>query len=153
MLLVTEENILVNIDADNKEEIIRLLADLLVKNGCIKPEYYDIVIKREEQYPTGLPTEGIQVAIPHGFSEGCVMKPSIGVATLTRPVIFRNMADQDEELSVGIVFLLALTKADAGELDKVMSIFSNGDLLRKLHSAKTARDVMDILGESLKEQG
>jgi PTS system galactitol-specific IIA component len=151
MLLVTEENILVNIDADSKEKVIRLLTDLLAKNGCVKPEYYDVVIEREEHYPTGLPTEDVKVAIPHGFSEGCVIKPAIGVATLTRPVIFKNMANDDEALSVEIVFLLALTKADAGELDKVMSIFSNGGLLRTLHAAKTASGVMDILGEALKE--
>lgn len=155
MLAVTEENVLVNVDADNKENVIRILTELLVKNGYIKPEYYDIVIAREEQYPTGLSTKGIKVAIPHGFADDCVMEPSVGVATLARPVLFRNMFNPDEELAVGMVFLIALSSKDKNELAKdlgrVMSVFSDGDLLSGLYAAKNGREVVEIISEPLVE--
>ena len=152
MLTVTEENVLVNVEAGSKEEVIQVLVDLLVVNGFVKPEYYDILITREEQYPTGLPTEGIHVAIPHGVSDGCVLKPAVAMATLAHNVTFRNMADKDEELSVGIVFLFGLPGEHelAEELDKVMSIFSEGELLSKVYSAKTKKEIVEIMSELLK---
>ena len=154
MLTVTEENVLVNVEADTKEEVIRILVDLLVKNGSVKPEYYDILISREEQYPTGLPTEGVHVAIPHGCSEGSVLKPAIAVATLPRKVAFRNMASKEEELSVGIVFMLALVSEHelAEDLSRVMGIFSKGDMLVRLYAAKNKREVVEIVSASFEEE-
>ena len=152
MLTVTEENILVNLKAENKEEVIRILVDLLVKNGYVKPEYYNILISREEQYPTGLPTKGIQVAIPHGISEGSVLKPAVAMATLAHNVTFRNMADEKEELSVGIVFLFGLPGEHelAEDLSRVMSIFSESELLTRVYAAKTGNEIMEIINKSLK---
>ncbi|GHV78092.1 hypothetical protein AGMMS49942_29130 [Spirochaetia bacterium] len=151
MLAVAEENVLINVDADSKEEVLRILTDLLVKNGCIKPEYYEIVRAREEQYPTGLPTEGVRVAIPHGFSTDCVLKPTVGIATLTRPVVFHNMVAKDEELPVKLVFLFALTGEDAhsDDMQKVMGVFSDGDLLARIYAAKSGSEVAAIMSEPL----
>jgi PTS system galactitol-specific IIA component len=153
MLAVTEENVLINVDADSKEELLRLLTELLVKNGCVTPEYYDVLIEREEQYPTGLPTEGVKVAIPHGFSPSSVLKPAVGVATLARPVVFRNMACKDEELSVELVFMFALVSEEAqGEdLRRVMGIFGDAGLLSRLRAAKSGREVEEILKTPLSE--
>jgi mannitol/fructose-specific phosphotransferase system IIA component len=47
MLAVTQENVLINVEADSSGEVIRLLTELLVKNGCVKIEYADLVITRE----------------------------------------------------------------------------------------------------------
>jgi PTS system galactitol-specific IIA component len=153
MLAVTEENVLINVDADCKEDVIRLLTELLVENGCVTPEYYDVLIKREEEYPTGLPTDGAKVAIPHGFSEGSVLKPALGIATLKRPVVFRNMVSKDEEISVEIVFLFALANADEGgeDLYRVMGVFSDGELLAALRVAKSGREVTEIMEKLLRE--
>ncbi|MCL1813106.1 MAG: PTS sugar transporter subunit IIA [Treponema sp.] len=153
MLTVTEENVLVNVEADSKEEVIQIMVDLLVKNGCVKPEYYGILISREEKYPTGLPTEGVHAAIPHGCSEGSVLKPAIAVATLARKVMFRNMANKEEELPVGIVFVLALTSEQtlADDLNRVMSVFSEGDLLTKIYAAKTGSEIVKLMSKPLTE--
>ena len=153
MLTVTEENILVSVEADSKEEVIRIMVDLLVKNGCVKPEYYDILIDREEQYPTGLPTKGVQVAIPHGCSAGSVLKPAVALATLAKNVIFRNMANQEEELSVGIVFMLAIVNEHelAGDLNRVMNVFSEEERLTKIYNAKNRSEIVKIINESFAE--
>ena len=153
MLTVTEENVLVNVDAENKEEVIHILVDLLVKNGYVKQEYYDILVTREEQYPTGLPTGEVQVAIPHGIGDGSVLKPAIAIATLKHNVIFNNMCNKDEELSVGIVFLLALVSEHelAEDLDRVMSIFADSDSLSRLYAAKNRREAAMIMSELEKQ--
>jgi PTS system galactitol-specific IIA component len=157
MLAVTKENVLINIEADSSEKIIRLLTDLLVKNCCVKSEYADVVIAREEQYPTGIPTAGLPVAIPHGFADDCVLEPSVGVATLARPIMFRNMFDPNEELAVEMVFLIALSSKDKNELaedlERVMSILPDGDLLSRLYAAKTGCEFVEIMGDRLRLEG
>jgi PTS system galactitol-specific IIA component len=129
------------------------LTDLLVKNGCVKSEYADVVISREKQYPTGIPAAGLSVAIPHGFADDCVLDPSVAVATLARPVMFGNMFNPDEELAVGMVFLIALSSKDKNELardlEKVMSIFPDGDLLSRLRAAKSGSEFAEIMGNRL----
>lgn len=155
MLAVTSENVLINLEADSSGEVIRLLTELLVKSGCVKSEYADVVITREEQYPTGIPTAGLSVAIPHGFADDYVLEPSVGVATLARPILFRNMFDPEEELAVGMVFLIAMSSKDknklAGDLERVMSILSNGDLLSRLYAAKSGYEFVEIMGNRLEE--
>ena len=155
MLAITENNVLVNVTAGNKEEVIRTLADLLVKNGCITPGYYDILIAREKDYPTGIPIGEINVAIPHGFSDNDVIKPGAGIATLEQPVLFRNMFNPDEELPVRIVLVVALSSKDknyfAEELSKVMSILSNKEILSGLITAKNGKEVTEIMSMPIKE--
>jgi PTS system galactitol-specific IIA component len=155
MLAVMKENVLINVKADSSGEVIRLLTELLVKSGCIKREYADVVISREERYPTGIPTAGLPVAIPHGFADDCVLEPSIGAATLVRPVMFRNMFDPDEELAVGMVFLIALSSKDKDEqaenLERVMDILPDANLLSRLYAAKSGHEFVEILGSRLGE--
>jgi PTS system galactitol-specific IIA component len=148
MIAVTEENVLINIEAATAEEVIRRLNGLLVERGCATAAYAELLIEREAKYPTGLPTEGAKVAIPHAFAEkGEVLVPAIACATLARPVIFKNMADPDDELEVGIVFLLALKgeHESAGDLEKVMGLFSDGALLAQLAAAKTAKEFVSLI--------
>jgi PTS system galactitol-specific IIA component len=155
MLAVTKENVLINVEADSSGEVIRLLTDLLVKSGCVKGEYADVVISREEQYPTGIPTAGLPVAIPHGFADDCVLEPSVGAATLARPVMFRNMFNPDEELAVGMVFLIALSSKDKNEqakdLERVMSILPDADLLSRLYAAKSGVEFAAAMGSRMGE--
>ncbi|MDR2786632.1 MAG: PTS sugar transporter subunit IIA [Treponema sp.] len=155
MLTVTQENVLINVEADSSGELIRLLTDTLVKSGCVKAEYADVVIAREEQYPTGIPAAGLPAAIPHGFADDCVLEPAVAAATLARPVMFRNMFDPDEELAVGIVLLVALSSKDknkvAEDLGKVMGILSDSDLLSRLCAAKSGREFVQILGRPVGE--
>jgi PTS system galactitol-specific IIA component len=155
MLAVVEKNILINVEADSSGELIRCLTELLVKNGCVKIEYADVVISREEQYPTGIPAAGLSVAIPHGFADDCVLEPSVAVATLARPVMFRNMFDTDEELAVRMVFLIALSSKDKNELakdlERVMSVLSDGELLSGLYAAKSGFEFTEIMGNRLEK--
>jgi PTS system galactitol-specific IIA component len=153
MLTIVKENVLINVEANSSEEVIRLLAELLAKNGYIKSEYADVVLAREKEYPTGLPTGSIRVAIPHGFADDCVLSPTVGAATLAHPVVFRNMFDSDMELGVEMVFLIALSSQEkyeqAKNLEKVMNILPDGDLLNSLYISKSGEEFVEKMGNRL----
>ena len=63
---IDPEAILLGVDADTSEAVIRQLASRLETLGYVKPSYADAVVKREQTMPTGLPL-GLadNVAVPH----------------------------------------------------------------------------------------
>ena len=93
-------------EAENRQEALRLTADRLQQEGCVKDDFYECCKKREEEYPTGL-TENCPVAIPHTTKDH-VIKQAICALRLRHPVMFQRMDDPDEQVEVKYVLNLAL---------------------------------------------
>lgn len=93
-------------EAENWQEALRLTADRLQQEGCVKDDFYECCKAREEEYPTGL-TETCPVAIPHTTKDH-VIKQAICALRLRHPVIFQRMDDPDEQVEVKYVLNLAL---------------------------------------------
>ena len=92
-------------EAENWQEALRLTADRLQQEGCVKDDFYECCKKREEEYPTGL-TENCPVAIPHTTKDH-VIKQAICALRLRHPVMFQRMDDPDEQVEVKYVLNLA----------------------------------------------
>lgn len=146
MLTLDTRNIIFNMDAKDRDDCIRKLAALMCQNGYIGEDYAEYVIQREKEYPTGLPTEGIQVAIPHA-NKGTVYNTGIGIALLNKPICFYNMADGDEALDVEMVFMIANTDPDKQlkDLSKLMCCFSEECTLKNIKNAPTAEEIVNII--------
>lgn len=93
-------------EAENWQEALRLTADRLQQEGCVKDDFYECCKKREEEYPTGL-TENCPVAIPHTTKDH-VIKQAICALRLRHSVMFQRMDDPDEQVEVKYVLNLAL---------------------------------------------
>lgn len=104
-----ESLIFTDIDVNSREELLRTMATNLFRKGLVKESFIDAVIEREKTFATGLPTNGISVAIPHTDSEH-VNKKAISVAILKEPVKFGVMGEIGAETPVQIVFMLAIDK-------------------------------------------
>ncbi|RME12412.1 MAG: phosphoenolpyruvate-dependent sugar phosphotransferase system EIIA 2 [Ardenticatenia bacterium] len=66
MAILTAERIQLHAAPQSKEEAIRLVGELLVRDGCVAPEYVEGMLAREKIMSTYL---GNGVAIPHGQFE------------------------------------------------------------------------------------
>lgn len=143
---ILKENIIVGLEADNKEDAIRKISELLTKNGHIKMAYSDDVIKREKEYPTGLPTEGVKIAIPHATSDA-IIDSTIAFATLKSPVVFQNMGDESESLDVEMIFLIANSAAAEQTviLQSLMINFSDEDVLMKLKNVQSVDEAAELI--------
>lgn len=86
-----------SVEANSKEEIIRLLTDRLEESGYVSQGYYESVMKREQATTTAI---GNGVAIPHGYVSG-VNESKICVCTLQRPIPWNGEM-------VDVIFLLAV---------------------------------------------
>jgi PTS system galactitol-specific IIA component len=94
-------------DMNSKEEIISCLANYLRQKGYVNEQYQAATLERELEYPTGLPTKPIGVAVPHSKAEN-VIRPAIVMAISRKLVEFGEMGNAGASLQVGIVFMLAL---------------------------------------------
>lgn len=140
--LITEEMILLNIDAKNKEEVIDRLSKLIEKqgrlldfNGFIKQVY-----AREEDIPTSI---GFDFAIPHGKCD-FVKTPALAFARL------ENKVKWSEEENAKYIFLIAVPEKEAGGYHlKILAQLSRkimkNEFREKLETAKNAQEILKIL--------
>ena len=145
-----KELVLLNYQAKDAEDVLKALADKLFEDGSVKETYFQAMLDRERLYPTGLPIDGIKVAIPHAEVEH-VNYSAFAIATLPTPVKFGEMgAGPDSFLDVQIIMMLA--NADPEEqvktLRKMVDLFDEPDSLDAIMAAKTTDDIVEILKEN-----
>ena len=121
-----------NITSSSKEELLSIMSQQLVKNKLVSENYYDKIMEREEKYPTGIQAE-VEFAMPHTDPE-YVIKDSISVAFLNKPVMFHNMSEPELIVPVKIVFLLAFSKGEKHleALQKIVQLATDAALIKKL---------------------
>ena len=102
------ECILMGVEGETKEDVLHQLFEVLYQNGKVKESFYDAILAREKNYPTGLEVETCNVAIPHVTPEH-VTSSAVGIAILKQPVEFERM-DGDGSVSVRVIFNIALSE-------------------------------------------
>jgi PTS system galactitol-specific IIA component len=152
--LLVPEAIALNIRATSAEEVIRCLAEALLKGGYVRESFAGAALTREAKLPTGLRLAGdVHAAIPHTDIEH-VLRPAVGMATLTEPVIFQNMIDPTDAIPVRLVFLLALEqpKSQVEMLQQVATILQNPQVVHDLVSAQSLEAVRQALAQVITTQ-
>ncbi len=146
---LSKELIFVGLEASTSKEAIRLLAESLHSMGYVKDSFVEAVIRREELYPTGIPTE-IPVAIPHTDIEHC-LQPGIAVGILRSPVEFYTISAPDQPIPVRVIFLLSVVNPSiqVGLLTRLIEFCQQSAQLQKLIESRTAEEVLQILQNGL----
>ncbi len=144
--LFYREFIFFNVSANDKNELLKKVSTKLYEYGYVKESFIDAIQERENKYPTGLPTKGVKVSIPH-TDPIHVIKPIITVVNLNNPIIFKEMGNGENDIYAELIFLLAI--ADPNKqidiLKKLMDIFMNEAVLKEIKNASTEEDTIKIL--------
>ncbi|HMJ55672.1 MAG TPA: PTS sugar transporter subunit IIA [Polyangiaceae bacterium] len=132
--------------AESSDGVLRALAQKLLAAGHVRPSFEGAALARERRSPTGLPFPGQGVAMPHAEPEH-VVTPAIAVASLAKPVSFRQMGAPNVKLEVSLVVMPALTAKEqaAGELARLVALLQNETLRQALTQAKTSQAVYETL--------
>lgn len=140
---------LFNQHAENKEEALKLLADEFIKTEVAKDSFYDGLISREKEFPTGLSLNNMCVAIPHTDIEH-VNRTQVGFMSLDTPVEFIEMGTDDKLIPVKLIFMLALKEAhqQLEMLTKLMDVFQNDELMEKFVNVDNFEDFYELIKES-----
>lgn len=144
--LLYDDLIFLDYKANNSKELLMGLAGILYSKGFVKESYINAIIDRENTYPTGLKTPGVNIAMPHTFPEH-VNKPAILVATLKDSIPFHEMGNSLNTVDAKLIFMLAVTnpKGHLEILSKLMSIFSQGDKLLSLYNSQNPEELIGQL--------
>jgi len=146
--IVFEEDLVsINIDAQTPEEVIKILSDKLLQKGYVTNKFFEAVINREKEFPTGLPTI-IPVALPHTDAVYC-KGSAISVGILKTPVSFREMGNPHNYLPVEIVFLLVLVDSNLQTqwLQRLVKAFKENDFLKKLKNKQTKQEIVEFINQ------
>lgn len=148
--VLNENLVLVNQSVNSREEVLSQLAKLLQENGYVKSSFSDALLKREKEFPTGLQTASIGVAIPHTDNDH-VIRPAVAIATLTDPIDFQAMASPQEVVPVSIVLMLAIHKPEAQLkiLQSVIEMIQDDEVLARLQSAPSKTELVSIVQDHL----
>ncbi len=148
--LMREDLIFLNRSFLNKEELIRFGSSILEKKGFVLNEYCEEVIGREEKYPTGLSLGDVNAAIPHSEID-FVKSPAVLFISLENSIMFKNMENPSEEVTVKIVFMLAIN--DGHEhmyiLQDLVKILQTKELVELLTKIEKKSDVLELIGKCI----
>lgn len=134
----------------NSTEVLSYLADKLREEGFVKEGYKEGILKREEEYPTGLPAE-IKIAIPH-CDHTLVNEAAIAIGVLEKSIDFKAMDDPSMSLDVEIVIMLALDEPHGHieMLQKIIKLIQSSEDLKKILTSKddeeTSQTIKKYLG-------
>lgn len=147
---VKKELAIFGMEARSKEEVLQWLGTRLIKEGFVKENYIESILKRERQYPTGLPTEPFGVAIPHTDGD-MVYRSTVAFASLKEPVSFLMMGTDDQWVDVKLIFMLALKSPDdqLEMLQKLMKLIQNPEMVSKLDQIKKVEELNELVGETV----
>ena len=141
------EAVVLQMEAETSEDVIRSLGGKLLALGFVKDDFVEATLDRERNMPTGLPLGGeVNAAIPHVDIE-YVKKSALGLATLKQEVVFYNMVENDVAVPCRLVIMLALDKpkSQVEMLQAVAAVLQDPATIEKLMAAATQEEIFAAL--------
>jgi len=141
--LFDEKMIQIGAQAVNTEEAIKLPGAMMAKEGFVEEAYWEDVYKREQTFPTGLPTQPVAIAIPHADPDK-VIKSGIAIAMFSQPVRFRVMGSNEaDELDVPVVFMSALKdfKQQTAVIRDLLTLIQSNTIITNIYQSRSPGDV------------
>ncbi|TRZ56558.1 MAG: PTS sugar transporter subunit IIA [Streptomycetaceae bacterium] len=132
------------LEADSVEQALEKIAQWGDGAGLFKSTWLKAAIKRESEFPTGLPTL-IPVAIPHTDSVH-VNADGVGFFKLNNPIEFGEMGSLDEKVQVKMILPLLITNP-AEQVDLLMAVIGalqDAEFLSALDSASSTEEIISI---------
>lgn len=145
-IYIDKDLIEINLEATDNKEVIEKLSAILLEKGLVKTNYKNEVLKREENFPTGLNSGYISFAIPHTEAK-FVNKTAIAVGVLKDTVSFKKMENKNETIDVKLVFLLAVNDPNnqVKVLQKLMEGLQRKNLVDSITKSESKEEILNII--------
>lgn len=142
MSILSVERIQLNAVATDRTDAIRKAGDLLVRSGCVMPEYVEGMLKRETTMSTYL---GSGVAIPHGVYENKdhILQTGISVLQLPQGVEW----DEDGEPVHLVIGIAASSDEHVGVLASLAEAVEDEAILNEMVHATDPNVILKYLGK------
>jgi PTS system mannitol-specific IIC component len=137
--ILREEGILLNQEIATKDQAIRMAGELLVRNGYVKEEYIEEMLKREEISTTYI---GNDIAIPHGTENAKNEVLESGISVIQVP----NGVDFNGEKARVIFGIAGKDNTHLEILSNIAILCSDMENVEKIVAAKTKDEILALLG-------
>lgn len=151
--LFSEELVFIEQELEDREELFKWFNSCMLEQGFVNESYYESILRREQQFPTGIQTSTVGVAIPHADPEN-LNKPFIAVVRPKQGIEFEPMGIAEGKIQAELIFMLGVLKNgdQVIALQKLMNLLTNDEAVRQLLEVRTCKEVMDIIRGSF-DQG
>jgi mannitol/fructose-specific phosphotransferase system IIA component len=141
MPILSKDRISLQASAADKIDAIRKAGELLVKSGCVQPQYVDGMLAREQSMSTSL---GNGISIPHGMDESRVHVLKTGISVLQ----LKEGVEWDEGEKVFMVIGIASSSDEHVEvLSNLADAVDNEETLAELLKTTDPDVIVKHLGE------
>jgi len=148
--LLKKDSIDLNVEASNKEEILKKAVELMNNNGNIidKDKYLELVMKREEEGSTGI---GEEIAIPHGKGDS-ISAPGLAAMVIPNGVDFNSLDGKP----IKLLFLIAAPNTKDNVhlevLSRLSTLLMDEKFRKELLNAKSKDEFLKIIDQAEKEK-
>ena len=145
--LFKPELVFFDFKATTRAEFFQELGQRLDARGYIEPTWFDAVTAREENYPTGLACEAVNVAIPHTEPEH-LKRPYIAIVRPQAPIEFEGMGGIGGAVPAELIINLGLeahNNAQVAVLQALMGVFMDNDAVAEVLSQTTPEGMVDTM--------
>lgn len=144
--MIQEELCVLDLDVKSPEEFFEVMGMKTLALGYTTEHFIEGLKKREEQFPTALPTVPKPIAIPHSDPEN-IVKQFIAPVRLKKPIQWQEMANNGHFLDVKYVFLLGF-KREEGHVELLQILLENAqdeELMNNLQKATTEKEYVQLV--------
>lgn len=135
--ILSENNILLGLKSESKEDAITRAGKLLVKGGYVKEGYIDAMHEREKVVTTYI---GMGVAIPHGIGEAKKQIEKSGVVVLQYP----NGVKFGDELAYLVIGIAGAGDEHLEILSNIATSLEDESLVEKLNNTTNKQDILSV---------
>src|SRR5579875_2060341 len=139
MIRITEQQVRLQAQAEDKQGAIRQAGDLLVRSGCIEAGYIDSMLQREQVANTYL---GNGIAIPHGLPRDQELIHHTGIAVLQLPA---GVTWNPGELVHLVVAIAARSDEHIDALRRLTRVLGDAAAVDRLIYTTDPRDIIEAL--------
>lgn len=140
--LLNEDNVLLNVEAKDKYELIDKLIDLAARTGKIidKEKVRTCVYEREKILSTGV---GKGFAVPHGKTDA-VSDIVLAFAITKEPLDYEALDNQPVRLVMLMVGKDSLVSSHIKLLSRISRLMNNDEFRENLLNAKSKEEILEI---------
>lgn len=135
--LLNEENILLGLESESKEEAIIRAGERLLENGYIDYDYIDSMIERENKISTYI---GMGIAIPHGTEIGKSAVKKAGVTILQYP----NGVEFQGQMAYIIIAIAAKENEHLEILSKIATALEAPNIIDEIRKIDNTSKMLEI---------
>ncbi|MBH1922224.1 PTS mannitol transporter subunit IICBA [Serratia marcescens] len=139
---LSESNVFLNLQANDKEQAIRFAGEQLVKGGYVEPEYVPAMLEREKLTSTYL---GESIAVPHGTIEAKDRVLRTGVVFCQYPQGVR-FGDEEDEVARLVIGIAARNNEHIQVITSLTNALDDESVIERLANTTSVQEVLDLLG-------